>query len=239
MISTIILALLAGMLSILSPCVLPLIPIVLTTASGKHRYGPVALAIGLAISFVAVGLFVALIGFGIGLDFGVFRSFGAIVMIVIGAVLVIPSMQLRFAQAAGPMGDWTERRFGGIQGDGWQGQFGVGLVLGIVWSPCVGPTLGAASVMAARGENLGQVFLTMLAFGIGAAAPLLLLGTLSRSFFMKTRDRMMATGKTGKIVIGVIFILLGAMILTGLDKQLEIILVEWSPAWLTKLTTRY
>ena len=49
-----------------------------------------------------------------------------------------------------------------------------------MWSPCVGPTLGAASLLAAKGENLGQVAITMLAFGIGAALPLMLLGFLSR-----------------------------------------------------------
>ena len=62
------LALLAGLLSILSPCVLPLVPIVIGAASGDHRYGPAALAAGLSLSFVAIGMFVATIGFSIGLD---------------------------------------------------------------------------------------------------------------------------------------------------------------------------
>ena len=61
-----------------------------------------------------------------------------------------------------------DRRFGGRAGAGLPGQFGLGLLLGAIWSPCVGPTLGAASVLAAKGENLGQVALTMLVFGIGA-----------------------------------------------------------------------
>jgi cytochrome c biogenesis protein CcdA len=142
MISTLIFATIAGVLSILSPCVLPLIPIVLATAIGKHRYGHLALAAGLAGSFVAIGMFVALLGFGIGLDLDFFRSFGTLLMIALGVVLILPSMQVRFATAAGPIGNWTERRFGGQQGDGWRGQFVVGLLLGTVWSPCVGPTLG-------------------------------------------------------------------------------------------------
>ena len=68
------LALLAGILSTLSPCVLPLIPIVLGAALGRHRFGPVALAAGLALSFVAIGLFVATIGFAAGLGQEVFRA---------------------------------------------------------------------------------------------------------------------------------------------------------------------
>lgn len=239
MLTSITFAALAGMLSILSPCVLPLVPIVLASAATRHRFGPAALAAGLGVSFVAVGLFVALVGFGLGLDLGVFRSVGAVIMILIGAVMVMPSMQARIALAAGPVGNWTERRFGGFDESGWQGQFGVGLLLGMVWSPCVGPTLGAASLMAARGENLGQVIVTMLAFGFGAALPLLLLGTLSRDVFNRRRERMLGAGKWLKLVFGVVLIAIGVLILTGIDKQLEAALVEASPAWLTDLTTRF
>jgi cytochrome c-type biogenesis protein len=68
------LAFLAGLLTVLSPCVLPLLPIVFGAAASAHRLGPVALAAGVAISFVAIGLFIATIGFSIGLDAGLFRS---------------------------------------------------------------------------------------------------------------------------------------------------------------------
>ena len=64
---------------------------------------------------------------------------------------------------------------------GLAGQFAVGLLLGAVWSPCVGPTLGAASLLASQGKDLPQVALTMVVFGIGAAVPLILLGLLSRA----------------------------------------------------------
>lgn len=232
-------AALAGLLSILSPCVLPLVPIVLAGAMGKHRYGHFALAAGLAGSFVAIGIFVALIGFGLGLDLAFFRSVGALLMIGLGMVLIVPSMQARFAAAAGPVGNWTESRFGGFDDNGWTGQFAVGVLLGTVWSPCVGPTLGAASLMAARGENLGQVFLTMVAFGFGAAAPLLLLGHLSRSSIQSWRGRMLSFGKAAKAAFGVVLLAIGIAILTGVDKHVEADLVAASPAWLTSLTTRF
>ena len=73
MVATLGLAFLAGILSVLSPCVLPLLPLVLGAAASEHRLGPAALAGGLALSFVAIGLFVATVGFAIGLDAGVFR----------------------------------------------------------------------------------------------------------------------------------------------------------------------
>jgi cytochrome c-type biogenesis protein len=233
------LALIAGVLSTLSPCVLPLLPIVLGAALGQHRLGPVALAAGLSLSFVVVGLFVATLGFAVGLDQDVFRYAAAALMIGIGVVLLMPRLQAQFALAAGPVGQWAQERTGTFSGRGLGGQFAIGLLLGVVWSPCVGPTLGAASVLAARGENLGAVALTMLAFGIGAALPLVAIGMMSREALLRWRGRMMAAGSGGKLLMGGILLGVGLLILLGLDKKIEAVLVDWSPAWLTALTTRF
>ncbi len=233
------LALLAGTLSVLSPCVLPLIPIVLGAAVGEHRFGPAALAAGLALSFVAIGLFAATIGFSIGLDLDVFRSVAAVLLIVMGAVLLIPRVQAQVAAAAGPVGNWMQAQAGEVPGRGLGKQFTVGVLLGAVWSPCVGPTLGAASLLAARAENLGLVALTMFAFGIGAALPLLLIGMMSREAMSRWRGRLLAAGQGGKAAMGAILVATGLLILSGLDKRLEAILVAASPAWLTDLTTRF
>src|SRR6516162_8434964 len=96
-IGTIGLAFLAGCLSVLSPCVLPLVPIVLGSAASEHRLGSVALAAGLALSFTTIGLFVATIGFAIGLDQDVLRTFGAVLLIALGFVLVLPNLQAQVA----------------------------------------------------------------------------------------------------------------------------------------------
>ena len=237
--ATVGLALLAGVLSTLSPCVLPLVPLVLGAATAEHRMGPVALAAGLAVSFTAIGLFVAVIGFAIGLDSGVFRDLGAAVLVGVGLILLMPSLQLRLATAAGPVGNWAERRFGGGRKSGLPGQLSVGVLLGLVWAPCAGPTLGAASVLAAKGEDLGQVTLTMFAFGVGAALPLLVLGALSRETMLRLRSSLLATGTKGKIVLGAMLAALGLLILSGLDKTLEAAVVEMSPEWPTSLTTRF
>ncbi len=233
------LALLAGLLSVLSPCVLPLIPIVIGAATGEHRYGPAALAAGLAVSFVTIGLFVATIGFSIGLDLDLFRAVAAVLLIVVGGALLIPRLQMQLAAAAGPVGNWMQTQAGDVPGRGLGKQFTVGLLLGAVWSPCVGPTLGAASLLAARAENLGLVALTMFAFGIGAALPLLFIGMMSREALARWRGRMLAAGNSGKVIMGAILVATGVLILTGLDKRLETILVDASPAWLTSLTTRF
>lgn len=233
------LAFLAGLLSVLSPCVLPLLPLVLGAAASEHRFGPLALAGGLALSFVAIGLFVATIGFAAGLDTDLFRTVAAVLLVMLGIVLIVPAAQTRLAVAAGPVSDWTETRFGGFSKAGLPGQFGVGLLLGAVWSPCVGPTLGAASLLAARGQDLGRVALTMILFGLGAGLPLVLLGLLSREVLLRWRHRMMRLGKGLKAALGLILVVTGAAILSGVDKNLETALVAASPDWLTNLTTRF
>ncbi len=238
MLTTLALAALAGVLSTLSPCVLPILPIVLGAAAGEHRRGPLALAAGLALSFVIIGMFIATIGFSIGLTGDVFRIAAAVLMIVIGTVLVVPQISMRLAAAGGPAGNWVEQRFGGFSTAGLGGQFSVGLLLGAVWSPCVGPTLGAASVLAAKGENLGQVALTMLVFGIGAGLPLALLGSLSREALVRWRNRMLAAGSKGKMIFGAVLLTAGLLVISGLDKRIEGFLVDISPEWLTVLTTR-
>lgn len=146
-------AFVAGLLSILSPCVLPLLPLVLGAAAAEHRYAPALLAIGVALSFVAIGLFMATIGFAVGLDGDSLRLVAAALLIALGVILLAPELQARVAAAGGPISDRLSAAFGAGARGGMFGQFGVGLLLGAVWSPCVGPTLGAASVLAARGRG--------------------------------------------------------------------------------------
>ncbi|MER9235801.1 cytochrome c biogenesis CcdA family protein [Mesorhizobium sp. M0622] len=233
-----LLALLAGILSILSPCVLPLLPVILTGALAEHRLAPLALAAGVAVSFTAIGVFVATIGFSIGLDMTVFRSAAAVLLILVGAVLLVPRFQTQFAVAAGPVSNWTQSRFGGVSTSGISGQFGVGLLLGAVWTPCIGPTLGAASIMAARGENLGMVVLTMLAFGIGTSLPLLALALMSREALLRWRGLMLGASSGIKMVLGALLVIAGAMTLTGFDRTFQTGLERALPDWLVVITTR-
>ncbi|MDH4440199.1 MAG: cytochrome c biogenesis CcdA family protein [Rhizobium sp.] len=239
MLSSGLLAFLAGILSLLNPCTLPLVPIVLASAVDRHRFGPMALAAGLCLSFVTIGLFVALIGFSIGLDFSVFRIVGGLLLMAMGLLLLVPAAQARFALVASPVANWSEGRLGTVDEGGLKGQFLVGLLLGAIWSPCVGPTLGAASLLAARGENLGQVVIAMTAFGLGAALPLILLGSLSKAAIARVRGRLMTIGQRGKAVFGVLLVITGLLVVSGLDKRVETVLLDLSPVWLSDLTTRY
>jgi len=232
-------AFLAGVLSTLSPCVLPLIPIIIGAATNQHRFGPLALAGGLTLSFAMIGTVLAGIGSSIGISQDGFRLFAAIVMGVIGVVLISSRLQERFAIAISGVSAAGNNLLSKVSIDGLSGQFLIGFLLGLVWTPCVGPTLGAAITLASQGKDLEKIIIVMLVFGLGAGLPLALLGILSRNALMKSRGGLSYVGKFGKQFLGGFLILISILVLTGLDKPVEAFLLKHSPAWLTDLTTMF
>jgi cytochrome c biogenesis protein CcdA len=249
-------------LSVLSPCVLPLVPIVFGSAVAAHRFGAMALGLGLTLSFVIVGLFVATIGFSLGLDGELFRRIGAGLLLVFGVLMLFPVLQARLVAVFGAISQSFGNRLGGglqqrvqdFQPVGIFGQFALGLLLGLIWSPCVGPTLGAAATLAAQRQDLGAVTVLMLIFGVGASLPLLAIGLVLGHLRQRPaeagqgetietigawRRSGLLAGRIGKTVLGGLLVLVALLILSGHDRQLEAQLVAWSPAWLTALTTRF
>lgn len=232
-----LLAFVAGILTILSPCVLPLVPIVLAGAAQKHRWGPLALAAGLVVSFTATGFFVATLGASIGLDAEVLRWAGALMMIAVGAALLLSSIQALTERAAAPLANWAAARQANLERFGLAGQAAIGMLLGLVWSPCVGPTLGAATLLAAQGQDLGQVAVVMAAFGTGIATVLLLIAFVARNVFARWRGRLMHAGSGGKKALGTLVLLVGVLIVTGADRSVEAAFLDHAPTWLTAITT--
>ncbi len=239
MVATLAFAALAGLLSLLSPCVLPILPLVLAGALGESRYGPTALAAGLALSFALAGTLLAGAGYAAGFDADWFRTFAAAAMIPFGLVLFVPAFHEAVSAGLGRIGAAGGEAVSGRRFAGTGGQFALGALLGLVWGPCVGPTLGAVSLMAARGENLGQVAMTMTAFGIGAAAPLVALGTLPRERIVSLRARLGLAGRAGNRILGALLVLAGVFVATGLDKRVETTVLDAMPDWLVDLTTRF
>ena len=229
----------AGSLSILSPCVLPVVPILLATAVGVDRRGPLALAGGLALSFAIIGTFVASIGARIGFETEGLRTVGAVLLALAGLALVSTHVQAAFSRATAGIGSAGNGLLARWRLDGLSGQFAIGLLLGIVWSPCVGPTLGAAIMLASQGSHLPQIALMMAVFGIGAALPVVGLGLLSRQATMRSRGTLLQAGRYGRVALGIAMLALAALVLTESDKPVEAWLLDHSPDWLTALTTRY
>lgn len=237
--TTLLLALGAGALTALNPCVLPVLPLVMGSALAGGRLGPLAFVGGLTLAFATAGLFVATIGLSLGIDAAALKSASAIVLALAGLVLLVPALQERLALAVAPIGGRLSERAGGAPFGmtGARGQFLVGGLMGIAWAPCTGPTLAAAVSLAATGGSLPQAGLTMLVFALGAGVPMLALAYGSRDLVMRRRDGLRAIARHGKPALGALLLAVAVMMLTGFDRRLEAALVEAMPDWLVGLTT--
>lgn len=235
--ASLLLAGLAGILASLSPCVLPILPIVLAAAGAEHRLGPLALASGLALSFAAAGMLLGLAGFAFGLDGDMLRIGAALLMLMAGVALVAAPLAARFSAAAEhalrPVMGFASR----MSGRGIGGQFTLGAVLGLAWAPCTGPALGAAVALSAQAGTAPRAAATMLVFALGAALPLLALGYAARGAVPALSRHIGFAGGKARLVLGVALMLFGMLVLTGLDKRIEAAATAALPdAWVDLIT---
>lgn len=220
----------AGLLTLINPCVLPVIPIVIGSALQASRLGPVALVAGMSLSFVAFGLFVTSVGYSIGLTEDVLAQAGAVLMIGFGLVLVVPRMGAAFATATAGMSARADGALMEADTTGLRGQFLGGLLLGAVWSPCIGPTLGGAIALASQGENIVFAGAIMLAFSLGVSTLML---AFSYGLRASSLRRMSSIAKP---VMGWAFLVVGIAILFRLHHYADAWLLSHMPAWLVDLS---
>ncbi|MES2932450.1 MAG: cytochrome c biogenesis CcdA family protein [Pseudomonadota bacterium] len=234
-----LLSLIAGALSTLSPCVLPIVPIVMSSAMQSARFGPVALLSGVVLSYTLVGTALALFGSSMGVHSDQPRIVSAMLMLLFGITFLVPAVHQAMIRLVSPLTDGANSKLAGFSVDSTTGQALLGLMLGVVWSPCVGPTLGAAVTLAANRNTALEALITMFAFGIGAAIPMGLLAYGSRAAMGTRRKTMADVGRWGKRVMGLGLVLVAVLILSGADRAIETAFTNSMPAWLVDLTTRY
>jgi len=225
----------AGVLSTLSPCVLPILPIIISSALQHSRKGLVALIIGISLSFAITGSLISYAAMAWDFDISVIKTISATLLLTFGLIILIDPLNQKFTELMSRLMSRGNSKVATYEANGTSGQFILGLLLGFVWTPCVGPTLGAAISLAIQGDSLPIVFAIMLVFGLGAGLPLLILGSLSGK--MINREKLHKHVHVMKKVLGAFLVLIALTILLGYDRQLETILVEMMPDWLTALTT--
>lgn len=226
----------AGLLTLINPCVLPVLPIVLASALQSHKHGPLALATGMSVTFVLLGVGLAVFGSSIGLDPERVSQIGATLMIGFGLVLLVPQLNSKFALATAGVAAGADTRVGQLDQSSLRGQFLGGAMLGAVWSPCVGPTLGGAISLAYSGENLMYASGIMISFALGISTVILLLGYGAREAIMSRQATMRVLAEKSKPLMGIIFLLVGIMILTQFHHVIESWLLDIMPIWLQDLS---
>ena len=226
----------AGVLTLINPCVLPLLPIVIAAALQNSRLGPLALAAGLTLSFAALGVSVTAFGHLLDIDAASVNRAAAVAMMAFGVVLLVPRAQIVLATLAAPLASRANSRLDARERAGVAGQFGVGVLLGAVWSPCIGPTLGGAIGLAASGEGLGRAAVTMFAFGVGVSTVLMALAYGSRQAVSARRERLAAWMPWAKPLMGATLLVVGVAVLFHIDRAIEGWLLDLMPVWLQDLS---
>ena len=226
------LSLFAGSLTTLSPCVFPLLPLVLGGALQGNRFAPVAMGVGMIASFAGIGMLLGALGPTLGMDADTIRTGGAVMLIAFALVMLIPALGARFTQWMLPIASTANAASAKLDGGSLFGALLLGGVLGLVWSPCSGPLLGSALTLVASEGGVTRGGLVLGVFGFGAAVPLVAVAYASRSGFVRVRDWVLARIEQVRYGFALLLGAMGIAILTGGDKWLEAQILNWLPdAW--------
>lgn len=234
-----VLAYLAGLLTLINPCVLPVLPIVLASALQVSRVGPLVLAAGMSLSFVVVGVGISAFGRTIGVMPEDIAVVGAWLMVGFGIMLLIPRAASGLALATGGMATAADERLNSVDRSGLRGQFLGGMLLGAVWVPCIGPTLGGAIALASTGQSLGWATGIMVSFALGISSIIVVLGYGAQSAIRARRDWLRGIAARARPAMGVLFVLTGLALVFNLHIVAEIWLIERLPIWLQDLSVRF
>lgn len=229
---SILFAFIAGVVTVLSPCVLPLLPIILASSTIGGRWRPVGVIIGFVIFFSGITLLLSLLVRQFGLSPQVHRTTAALVFVIMGLVLAVPYLKGRFELLVAPIAGWAGS---GGSSSGFGGGIVAGAGLGLAWTPCVGPIMASVITLALNQQTTWHSALTALAFSLGTGIPMglaVLFGNrlYSRIGFLKRNSARIQQ------VMGVAILLVGLAIWFGLDRSIQILLFRLFPGWEPALT---
>jgi cytochrome c-type biogenesis protein len=197
-----LLALLAGVVTIAAPCTLPMLPILLGASVGQtSKARPATIAAGFVLSFSLVALALSAITRAFDFDPNVLRSAAAVLLIGFGLLMLWPA----------PF-EWLSSRFGGFSGgsaasrQGVLGGFVLGTTLGLVWTPCAGPVLGSILTVIATSKDTAWASTLLVVYAIGASIPMLLIAYGGQAVTARVRSLARITPRLqqgfGIVVIG-------------------------------------
>lgn len=231
------LSLAAGGLTTLSPCVFPLLPLVLGGAATGNRWAPLVMGMGMVSTFVAVGLMLGTAGAALGIEGDTVRQAGGWMLIVLAIFLLSPAANARLALMITPLSNGAARLSQHVPEQSLTGAFLLGGLLGAVWSPCSGPLLASALTLVATEGGAMRGALILGVFGLGAALPLMTVAYASRRGFERLKARLFTGMDRVKKVFALLIGLMGLAIVFGWDKRLEATVNTLLPDWWLRLAT--
>ena len=232
-------AYIAGLLTLINPCVLPVLPIVLASSLQASRWAPFALAAGMSMAFVTFGLLVVTFGHAFGIDENTIAKAGAVLMIIFAFVLLFPPLGHLFERLTSGLARRADSKLDGIDHSGLKGQFVGGALLGAVWSPCIGPTLGAAIALASGGGSLIWAGTIMSSFALGVSTLIIGIGYGTRSILMSHQALLRRIASVSRPFMGLMFLLIGLLIYFDGHKAIEIWAIQTLPFWVQELSVRF
>lgn len=235
----IISAILAGLLTSFSPCVISALPFVISSSLSENKKGPLYLVSGLISSFVVLGVLFALSTKIFGFEQETLKNGTAILFLLIGLIFLFPKIGDLVSKAFSPVANSSNNFINKLNLNGSVGQFILGFLFGLIWSPCSGPTLGFALTLVAKQNQILYGAFIMLVYGSAASLPLLFVAYISKTFIQKNMKKVDAVYSVVKKGMGGFLVLLGIGTLTGFDKILESFLIQSMPQWLLDLITRF
>jgi cytochrome c-type biogenesis protein len=183
---------------------------------------------------------VTALGPALGIDSDMVARAAALMMVAFGAVMLLPALSERFSTAIAGMSTRADAQIDVVSAQsGLGGQFLSGMLLGAVWSPCIGPTLGAAIALAATGTGFGQATLIMAGFAAGVSTLILALAYGAHSAIRSRQSTLRAFAQRAKPAMGLAFILVGLALWFGVNHVIDGWLLDRLPPWLIDLSVKY
>jgi len=203
-ITTIAMTVFAGIASIASPCVLPVVPIIVTGTEADHRHRPLLIVLGLSLSFIAMGILTSLFGGAIAGTMPILEKVAGILILLFGLLMLFDINLFKKLTLFSNIQSHSRGRWSGLV---------MGLTLGLVWIPCVGPMLAGVLTLVATDGRLSTGLILLACYSLGFAIPMLLIGYASQSVRQRIKQ-VNAHPLAIRLISGGLLIIFGILILT-------------------------
>lgn len=225
-------AFLAGLVTILSPCILPILPIVLSGSllTGKRR--PLGVIVGFVTSFTFFAVFSFSLARTVGLSTDVLRNIAALLLVIFGLTVFVPRLQLMLEQVTSRFSSLGQ----GKKRTGFAGGFVMGVTLGLIWTPCVGPILASVITLAATSNITLELVLITFSYSLGTALPLFFIAYGGKRA-LHTLPVLKQNAQRIQKIFGVLILITALLIFFNLDRRFQTYILDVFPQYGQGLTS--